>query len=95
MKAFTYLVFPNSVLSVLPEGSLQVEGEPTEHGIITSVTQGSMSGIWTISIILIMDNFLAFTWCNQCLLSLHPFLIPVILQYIQSDASISHPTPLN
>ncbi|KAF3446410.1 hypothetical protein FNV43_RR11589 [Rhamnella rubrinervis] len=44
MKAFTYLVFPNSVFSVLPEGSLQVEGEPVENGIITSVTQGSMSG---------------------------------------------------
>lgn len=44
MKAFAYLVFPNSVLSVLPEGSLQVKGEPVEHGIITSVTQGAMSG---------------------------------------------------
>ncbi|PON94640.1 Guanosine pentaphosphate synthetase I/polyribonucleotide nucleotidyltransferase [Trema orientale] len=42
MKAFTYLVFPNSVLSVLPEGSLREEGEPVEHGIITSVTQGAM-----------------------------------------------------
>ena len=45
MKAFAYLVFPNSVHSVLPEGSLSVQGEPMEHGIITSVTHGIMSGI--------------------------------------------------
>jgi hypothetical protein len=45
MKAFAYLVFPNSILSVLPEGALKVKGEPMEHGIITSVTQGAMSGI--------------------------------------------------
>ncbi|KAG8471910.1 hypothetical protein CXB51_036456 [Gossypium anomalum] len=45
MKAFAYLVFPNSVHSVLPEGSLRVEGEPIENGIITSVTHGIMSGI--------------------------------------------------
>lgn len=45
MKAFVYLVFPNSILSVLPEGSSQVGGEPVEHGIITSVTHGVMSGI--------------------------------------------------
>jgi exosome complex component RRP46 len=43
MKAFAYLVFPNSILSVLPEGALKVKGEPMEHGIITSVTQGAMS----------------------------------------------------
>uniref|UniRef100_A0A5B7AUM2 Exosome complex exonuclease RRP46 homolog n=1 Tax=Davidia involucrata TaxID=16924 RepID=A0A5B7AUM2_DAVIN len=43
MKAFVYLVFPNPILSVLPEGSLQVGGEPMEHGIITSVTHGVMS----------------------------------------------------
>ncbi|KAM7275352.1 hypothetical protein ACFE04_017218 [Oxalis oulophora] len=42
MKAVAYLVFPNSVLSVLPEGSLHVGGEPMEHGIITSVTHGVM-----------------------------------------------------
>lgn len=40
MTAFAYLVFPNTTLSVLPE----VEGEPVEHGIITSVTHGVMSG---------------------------------------------------
>ncbi|CAG7869976.1 unnamed protein product [Brassica rapa] len=39
MTAFAYLVFPNTTLSVLPE----VEGEPVEHGIITSVTHGVMS----------------------------------------------------
>ncbi|KAH9761201.1 exosome complex exonuclease RRP46-like [Citrus sinensis] len=44
MKAFAYLVFPNSILSVLPEGSSLVQGEPMEHGIITSVTHGAMSG---------------------------------------------------
>ncbi|EXB39324.1 Exosome complex exonuclease RRP46-like protein [Morus notabilis] len=43
MKAFAYLVFPNSVLSALPEGSPKVEGEPMENGIITSVTQGAMA----------------------------------------------------
>ncbi|KAL9400183.1 hypothetical protein Peur_009144 [Populus x canadensis] len=42
MKGFAYLVFPNSVLSVLPERSSLVEGESTEHGIITSVTHGVM-----------------------------------------------------
>ncbi|KAL6985433.1 exosome non-catalytic core subunit rrp46 [Sarracenia purpurea var. burkii] len=42
MKAFVYLVFPNSILSVLPEGSTQVGGEPMQHGIITSVTHGVM-----------------------------------------------------
>ncbi|XP_071917782.1 exosome complex exonuclease RRP46 homolog [Coffea arabica] len=43
MKGFVYLAFPNSIQSVLPEGSLQVGGEPVEHGIITSVTHGGMS----------------------------------------------------
>ncbi|XP_059657987.1 exosome complex exonuclease RRP46 homolog [Cornus florida] len=42
MKAIVYLVFPNSILCALPEGSLQVGGEPMEHGIITSVTHGVM-----------------------------------------------------
>ncbi|KAL5732361.1 hypothetical protein ACOSP7_031704 [Xanthoceras sorbifolium] len=43
MKAFVYLVFPNSILSVLPEVSSPMKGEPMEHGIITSVTHGAMS----------------------------------------------------
>ncbi|KAL4603433.1 hypothetical protein ACB098_10G104800 [Castanea mollissima] len=43
MKAYAYLVFPNSILSVRPEGSLKVQGEPMEHGVITSGTQGAMS----------------------------------------------------
>ncbi|XP_061371570.1 exosome complex exonuclease RRP46 homolog [Gastrolobium bilobum] len=43
MKAFAYLVFPNAIVSVLPERSLQVGSEPLSHGIITSVTQGAMS----------------------------------------------------
>ncbi|KAI5586381.1 hypothetical protein BDE02_06G208900 [Populus trichocarpa] len=47
MKGFAYLVFPNSVLSVLLEGSSLVEGESTEHGIITSVTHGVMPGTLT------------------------------------------------
>ena len=45
MKAFAYLVFPNAIVSVLPEKSLQVGSEPMEHGIMTSVTQGALSGI--------------------------------------------------
>lgn len=44
MTAFAYLVFPNTTLSVLPKGSSVVESEPVEHGIITSVTYGVMSG---------------------------------------------------
>ncbi|KAJ6674145.1 EXOSOME COMPLEX COMPONENT RRP46 [Salix viminalis] len=44
MRGFAYLVFPNSVVSVLPKGLSHVEGEPMEHGIITSVTHGVMSG---------------------------------------------------
>ncbi|KAI9072142.1 hypothetical protein K1719_011171 [Acacia pycnantha] len=43
MKAFAYLVFPNACVSVLQGGSLQVDKEPMEHGIITSVTHGAMS----------------------------------------------------
>nr|XP_043610645.1 exosome complex exonuclease RRP46 homolog [Erigeron canadensis] len=43
MKAFVYLVFPNSVVSVLPEGSSKPSGEVMEHGIITSVTHGVMA----------------------------------------------------
>ncbi|KDP22671.1 hypothetical protein JCGZ_02513 [Jatropha curcas] len=43
MKGFAYLVFPNSIQSVLPQGSALVEGEPIEHGILTSVTHGVMS----------------------------------------------------
>ncbi|KAF1870562.1 hypothetical protein Lal_00025750 [Lupinus albus] len=43
MKAFAYLVYPNAVVSVLPEKSLQVGDEPMANGLITSVTQGSMS----------------------------------------------------
>ncbi|KAI3996105.1 hypothetical protein MKX01_018174 [Papaver californicum] len=45
LQTFSYLVFPNSVQSVLSEESSQAEGEPMEHGIITSVTRGAMSGI--------------------------------------------------
>lgn len=44
MKALVYLVFRNSILSVLDEGSKQ-EGESIENGIITSVTHGVMTGI--------------------------------------------------
>ncbi|CAI0411875.1 unnamed protein product [Linum tenue] len=43
MRGFAYLVFPNSALSALPKGSSLVDGEPLEHGIITSVTHGVMS----------------------------------------------------
>lgn len=45
MKAFAYLVFPNMCVSVLSGGSVQVNKEPMEHGIITSVTHGVMSGM--------------------------------------------------
>ncbi|KAF3667532.1 Exosome complex exonuclease RRP46 -like protein [Capsicum annuum] len=43
MKAFVYLIFPNSTLSVLPEEPLKVRGEPMEHGLIASSTHGVMS----------------------------------------------------
>lgn len=43
MKAFVYLVLPNSILSVLPEESSSVKGEQMEQGLITSVTHGVMS----------------------------------------------------
>ncbi|KAL2940122.1 Exosome complex exonuclease RRP46-like protein [Bienertia sinuspersici] len=42
MKAFVYLVFPNSVLSV-QEVSGHSNTETMEHGIITSITHGAMS----------------------------------------------------
>ncbi|KAL4579768.1 hypothetical protein LXL04_015933 [Taraxacum kok-saghyz] len=38
VKAFVYLVFPNSIVSILPEG-----GKSMEHGILTSVTHGVMA----------------------------------------------------
>ncbi|CAH1442174.1 unnamed protein product [Lactuca virosa] len=43
VKSFVYLVFPNSMASVLPEGSLKSGGEIMEHGILTSVTHGVMA----------------------------------------------------
>lgn len=60
MKAFAYLVFPNSILSVLPEGSSLVQGEPMEHGIITSVTHGAMSG--NLSTLRVSVSHLWFLW---------------------------------
>lgn len=42
MQAFSYLVFPNSTLSVVPKEQTQIDGEPMEHGVITSVTHGAM-----------------------------------------------------
>ncbi|CAJ2636680.1 unnamed protein product [Trifolium pratense] len=42
-KAFAYLVFPNTTVSVIPEKSLQAGSDPMAHGIITSVTHGAMS----------------------------------------------------
>ncbi|KAG4962777.1 hypothetical protein JHK85_040220 [Glycine max] len=45
MKAFINLVFPNTIVSVLPEGSLQEGSETMAHGIMTSITQGAMSGL--------------------------------------------------
>lgn len=41
MKAFAYLVFPNSALSTLPKTA---SGQRTQDGLITSVTHGIMSG---------------------------------------------------
>ncbi|KAK9085852.1 hypothetical protein Sjap_026263 [Stephania japonica] len=43
LQAFTYLVFPNSFLSVLPGDPLSVKSDPLEHGVITSSTRGVMS----------------------------------------------------
>ncbi|QCE12292.1 exosome complex component RRP46 [Vigna unguiculata] len=43
LKALANLVFPNAIVSVLPDRSLQVGSEPMAHGIMTSVTQGAMS----------------------------------------------------
>ncbi|XP_021835655.2 exosome complex exonuclease RRP46 homolog isoform X2 [Spinacia oleracea] len=50
MKASVYLVFPNSVLSVLQVSVTKID-EPMEHGIITSVTHGAMSASWSRLII--------------------------------------------
>ncbi|KAF3335483.1 exosome complex exonuclease RRP46 [Carex littledalei] len=41
LKAFAYLVFPNSPLTVIPKVPLSKE-QPIEQGIITSVTRGAM-----------------------------------------------------
>ncbi|KAF5726189.1 hypothetical protein HS088_TW23G00930 [Tripterygium wilfordii] len=48
MKSLAYLVFPNSTTSVCTEEASLVDGEPMEHGIITSVTHGVM----------LVDNYL-------------------------------------
>lgn len=58
MKAFVYLVFPNSTLSVLPEESLKVRGEPMEHGLITSFTHGVMSGKIGIYVVTFLLSFI-------------------------------------
>uniref|UniRef100_A0A1D1YW18 Exosome complex exonuclease RRP46 homolog n=1 Tax=Anthurium amnicola TaxID=1678845 RepID=A0A1D1YW18_9ARAE len=42
LQAFTYMVFPNSPISILPDASSCKEGEPVEHGMITSVSYGAM-----------------------------------------------------
>ncbi|KAK4761799.1 hypothetical protein SAY87_029683 [Trapa incisa] len=43
MKAFAYLVFPNSINSILPEGSSHTKSKQLEDGLVTSVTHGGMS----------------------------------------------------
>ncbi|CAA6666020.1 unnamed protein product [Spirodela intermedia] len=43
LQAFVCMAFPNSPVTVLPEASSSKEGEPMEHGIITSTSYGSMS----------------------------------------------------
>lgn len=50
MKAFAYFLFRNPALSILPEASLVGKCEPLEHEIITSVTCGAISGMFTLPI---------------------------------------------
>ncbi|CAN4127895.1 unnamed protein product [Withania somnifera] len=78
MKAYVYLVFPNSALSVLPEESLKVRGEPMEHGLITSSTHGVMSAVYAFEIALcfimgdwsfITSNFFVILPCYEILVS--------------------------
>ncbi|XP_047261063.1 exosome complex exonuclease RRP46 homolog [Capsicum annuum] len=61
MKAFVYLIFPNSTLSVLPEEPLKVRGEPMEHGLIASSTHGVMSGKIRIYVLTFLVPFLSCT----------------------------------
>ncbi|KAJ8621475.1 hypothetical protein MRB53_030004 [Persea americana] len=42
MQGFSYVVFPNSAHTVLLKGPSQMDSEPMEHGVITSVTHGVM-----------------------------------------------------
>ncbi|XP_068650630.1 exosome complex exonuclease RRP46 homolog [Aristolochia californica] len=42
LQAFASLVFPNPPTSVLPKQPVPVQGEPIEHGVITSFTHGGM-----------------------------------------------------
>lgn len=51
MRAFAYLVFPNSPHSVLPEALSAVDDEPR---IMTSVTHGLMSGKKSLPPLLIL-----------------------------------------
>ncbi|KAL6006127.1 hypothetical protein ACLOJK_040173 [Asimina triloba] len=44
IQAFVYLVFPNAALSIFPKPE-HAEGEPMEHGIITSFTHGAMPAV--------------------------------------------------
>lgn len=43
-KAFVCLVFPSRPRSAVPGLPADVDGEPVEHGILTSVTRGAMEG---------------------------------------------------
>jgi exosome complex component RRP46 len=47
VTAFSYLVFPNSPVTVIPKITSSSKEEPIEHGIITSVTHGVMPGTKT------------------------------------------------
>ncbi|KAK9292431.1 hypothetical protein L1049_020401 [Liquidambar formosana] len=66
MQAFAYLVFPNSIISVLRQGSSLVEGEPMEHGIITSVAHGvmleSVSNHEMDHTSIILGDILSYSW---------------------------------
>lgn len=41
-KAYVSFVFPSRRLSAVPELPADVDGEPVEYGILTSVTRGAM-----------------------------------------------------
>ncbi|KAL2525556.1 Ribosomal protein S5 domain 2-like superfamily protein [Abeliophyllum distichum] len=79
MKALVYLVFRNSIMSVLDEESTQV-GESIENGIVTSVTHGVMT---------VNNYFRCLEQGRAAIKPLSDFLRKKLQSKVQSDVSVA------